>query len=241
MSTLTTPPRRGATPAPSALTGPIVEPGDQRIAIRDVRWEIYDLLSDAVGERQRVFLAYDGKDLEIMTKGRAHEDYREILLRFVIFLTSELRIRCRGAGETAWKRPEIARGLESDLCYFFTPEKRAADAEALSRGLKGIEHYPNPDMAIEIDLSVPEIDRPGIYAALKVTELWRFDGVDFIIENLQPDGTYQPVEMSLFLPVRGEEIRRWVIDEDFAKDELAWEQRLRAWARAELMPRQNAG
>src|SRR5689334_16063483 len=130
MSTLTTPPRRGTTPAPSAPTGPIVEPGDQRIAIRDVSWEIYDLLSDAVGERQHVFLAYDGKDLEIMTKGKDHEDYREILIRFVIFLTSELRIRCWGLGETTWKRPDIARGLEADLCYFFTPEKRAAIAEA---------------------------------------------------------------------------------------------------------------
>ena len=43
---------------------------------------------------------------------------------------------------------------------------------------------------------------------------------------------------SRFLPVRAEEVRRWVVDEDFS-DELAWEQRLRAWARAELMPRRN--
>jgi Uma2 family endonuclease len=240
MSTITTPPRQATPPAKSAPTGPIVDSGDQRIAIRDVSWEIYDLLSDAVGERQHVYLAYDGKDLEIMTKGRAHEGIRAILARFVIFVTSQLRIRCRELGETTWKRPEIARGLESDLCYYFTPEKRAADLEALARKIKDIAAYPNPDMAIEIDLSTPEVDRPGIYAALKVTELWRFDGDDFIIENLQPDGTYQPVEMSRFLPVRAEEIGRWVIEEDFS-DELDWEQRLRAWARAELMPRQNAG
>jgi Uma2 family endonuclease len=239
MSTITTPSRRATTPAPSTPR-PVVIPQDQRIAIRDVSWELYDRLSDAVGERQHVYLAYDGKDMEIMTKGKDHEDYREILIRFVILLTSELRIRCCGLGETTWKRPDIARGLEADLCYFFTPEKREAIAEARRRKLKGIEAVPNPDTAIEIDLSTPEIDRPGIYAALQVTELWRFDGADFVIENLQPDGTYQPVEMSRFLPVRAEEIRRWVIDEDFS-DELAWEQRLRAWARAELMPRQHAG
>jgi hypothetical protein len=158
----------------------------------------------------------------------------------VIFVTSELRIRCRELGETTWKRPEIARGLESDLCYYFTPEKRAADVEALARKIKDIAAYPNPDMAIEIDLSTPEIDRPGINAALKVIELWRFDGENLVIENLQSDGVYQPVEMSRFLPVRAEDVRRWVIDEDFS-DELAWEQRLRAWARVELMPRHHAG
>jgi Uma2 family endonuclease len=238
MSTIT-PPRRATTPSPPTPR-PVVIPGDQRIAIRDVSWEIYDLLSDAVGERQHIYLAYDGKDLEIMTKGRAHEGFRAILARFVIFVTSELRIRCRELGETTWKRPEIARGLEADLGYYFTPEKRAVDVEAMASQITDIAAYPNPDMAIEIDLSAPEVDRPGIYAALEVAELWRFDGEDFIIEDLQPDGTYLPVEMSRFLPVRAEEVRRWVIDEDFS-DELAWEQRLRAWARAELAPRQNAG
>jgi Uma2 family endonuclease len=240
MSTITTPPRRATPLAESAPTGSNVDSGDQWLAIRDVSWEIYDLLSDAVGERQHVFLAYDGNDLEIMTKGKDHEDYREVLSRFVIFITSELRIRCWGLGETTWKRPEIARGLEADLCYFFTPEKPAAIVEARARKLKDIAAVPNPDMAIEIDLAAPEVDRPGIYAALQVAELWRFDGVDFVIEDLQPDGTYRPVEMSRFLPVRAEDVRRWVIEEDFS-DELDWEQRLRAWARAELTPRQNAG
>jgi Uma2 family endonuclease len=238
MSTITTPPPRTTPPASSAPTRPIVDPGDQRIAIRDVSWEIYDLLSDAVGERQHVYLAFDGKDMEIMTKGRAHEGFRAILARFVIFVTSELRIRCRELGETTWKRPEIARGLESDLCYYFTAEKRAADVEAMAHKITDIAAYPNPDLAIEIDLSMPEVDRPGIYAALNVAELWRFDGEAFIIENLQPNGTYQAVEISRFLPVRAEDVRRWVIDEDFS-DELAWEQRLRAWARAELLPRRN--
>jgi Uma2 family endonuclease len=238
MSTVTSPPRRAASPPP-APPSPVTIPGDQRIAIRDVSWELYDRLSDAVSERQHVYLAYDGKDLEIMTKGTDREDYREVLLRFVIFITSELRIRCWGLGETTWKRPDIARGLEADLCYFFTPEKRAAIAEARARRSKDIAAVPNPDMAIEIDLSTPEVDWPGIYAALEVAELWRFNGEHFIIENLQPDGTYQAVEISRFLLVRAEEIRRWVVDEDFS-DELAWEERLRAWARAELMPRLNA-
>ena len=39
-----------------------------------------------------------------------------------------------------------------------------------------IADYPNPDLAIEIDISPPEVDREGIYKSLKVAEIWRFDG-----------------------------------------------------------------
>jgi hypothetical protein len=64
-------------------------PDDQRIVIRDLSWDLYDRLSEAVGERQHIYLAYDGKDLELMTKGWDHEDYKELFSRFVTFVTSD--------------------------------------------------------------------------------------------------------------------------------------------------------
>ena len=87
-------------------------------------------------------------------------------------------------------------------------------------------------------LYTPEIDRPGIYAALRVPELWRFDGEreQVIIERLGNDGSYHSVDESRFLPIRAEEIRRWVVDEN-SDDESAWAERLHGWARAELLPR----
>ena len=104
--------------------------GEQRIVIRDLNWDLYDRLSDAIGDRQHIYLAYDGKDLELMTKGWPHEDYRHLFTRFVTFVTSELRIRSRAGGETTWKRPEVARGLEADQCYYFLPEKLRVIAAA---------------------------------------------------------------------------------------------------------------
>jgi Uma2 family endonuclease len=238
MSTVTRPRRRAAT-SRRTHRAPDVILAEQRIVIRNVSWELYDRLSEAIDERQHVFLAYDGKDLEIMTKGRIHEDYRDVLSWFVKFVTSELRIRCRGLGETTWKRPEIMRGLEADLCYYFMARKLAADVRARVRKSNEIADYPNPDLAIEIDISPSEVDRPAIYAALKVPEVWRFDGEAVVIEQLQRNGTYAPVESSRFLPVRAEEVYRWAAVED-TNDELAWEQRLREWVRAELAPRRKA-
>jgi len=77
-----------------------------------------------------------------------------------------------------------------------------------------IDDYPNPDLAIEVDISPPKIDRPGIYAALRVAELWRFDGSHVVIERLDASGVYAPVASSGFLPVSAEDVRRWVVAED---------------------------
>ena len=81
-------------------------------------------------------------------------------------------------------------------------------------------------------------DRPGIYAALRVAELWRYDGVvkRMIIERLGEDGSYQAVAESQFLPVRSDEVSRWVLEED-RRAGSSWARRLRAWARDEIAAR----
>ncbi|MBV8488422.1 MAG: Uma2 family endonuclease, partial [Planctomycetaceae bacterium] len=133
---------------------------------------------------------------------------------------------------------DVGRGLEADESYFFLPEKLDTVAAGKARRSMDIAYYPNPDLAIEVDLTPPKIDRPGIYAALKVTEIWRLDGQcgQVFIDRLQDDGTYHTAERSRFLPVAALEIRRWVIDED-SRDRSAWARRLRAWVRAELTRR----
>jgi Uma2 family endonuclease len=212
---------------------------DQRIVIKDVDWSFYERLVDSIPPRVHIHVDYDGKDLEIMSPTSPVHDDRKVLLRQVAEAVAQvLRIPYKGLGQTTWKRKELSRGLESDECYMFQPEKLAAVARARARKSMNIADYPNPDLSIEVDISRPEIDRPGIYAALRVAELWRFDGDNeqVIIERLEDDGCYHPVEGSGFLPIRAEEVRRWVIDEN-SDDEAAWAERLRAWVAAELGPR----
>ncbi len=120
--------------------------------------------------------------------------------------------------------------MEADQCYYFLPEKLAADAR--SRAVKSMDlaDYPNPDLAVEIDLSAPEVDREDIYKRLQVAEIWYFDGEEVTIEQLQEDGTYTIATQSRFLPIKAVEIRRWILEED-STDQLAWTRRLRAWLR----------
>jgi Uma2 family endonuclease len=229
MSTITTP-KRSKTRGKRAIRPLDRGDAETRIVLRDVGWEVYDFLSDAVGERQHVRMAYDGKDLELMTTSRIHKYFKDLFGQFVTEVSNELRIPRSPAGETTWKRPEISRGLEADQCYYFLPEKLAADAR--SRALKSMDlaDYPNPDLAVEIDLSAPEVDREDIYKRLRVAEIWYFDGEDVRIEQLQADGTYTVATQSRFLPIKSVEIRRWILEED-STDQLAWTRRLRAWLR----------
>jgi Uma2 family endonuclease len=236
MSTLTNP---TAAPAPLEVPVPVMHvPSldelyrltsipDRRVVYRGVDWSFYERLVDSIPQSSNMHVDYDGKDLEVMGKGRKHEIARRLLGRFVEAMSEELEIPYKSGGETTWKRREIARGLEADECYFFSPEKMAADNAALERGSDDIADYPNPDLAIEVDISPPQVDRAGIYAALGVAEVWRFDGDQLVIERLTPQGTYTAAPTSGFLPVRAEYVRRWVMDED-ARDESAWARRLRA-------------
>jgi len=238
MSTISTRPRPIAAPLTTTETS-VAEPGDLRIAIRDVSWEVYDMLSDAIGEGQPVHLAYDGRDLEIMATGRVHENFKELLGPFVREVALSLELDFRGGGQTTWKRPEVNRGIEADLCFYFDPRKLEVDRAALARKSNDVADYPSPDLAIEIDLSPSKVDRPGIYAALQVPEVWRFDGESVSIEQLGPDGTYVAAVASRFLHVRPAEIRRWLIEEDSSK-QVTWTRRLRDWIQLELVPRMNA-
>jgi hypothetical protein len=54
------------------------------------------------------------------------------------------------------------------------------------------------------------------------------DGHQLIIERLTPEGKYAAVQASGFLPVRAEEIRRWILEDP--RSERDWVR----WARAEL-------
>jgi Uma2 family endonuclease len=181
-------------------------------------------------------IAYDGRDLEIMPISQFHEDIADFACRFIEVVTEELEIPSRSLGRATWNRPALARGIEADQCFFFLPAKLAAVAAARARRSDDVADYPDPDLAVEVDISPPKLDRPGIYAALRVPEVWRFSGEGVTIERLTAQGTYEASETSGWLGIRADEVARWVFQED-TSDVSAWRQRLRAWVRAELAGR----
>ncbi len=245
MKPVSTGPVSSSSPTSSGLRVPTLEQllkwtsrHEGRIALRGVDWEFYERLVDSIPDGAHLRVNYDGQDVEIMSPGMLHDGDKKLLGQLVECVAQELEIPYRSAGSTTWRRPDACRGLEADECYFFKAEKLAAVARSKSRRSKDIADYPNPDLAIEVDFAASKIDRPTIYSALGIEEVWRFDGetARVIIERLREDGSYRPVDGSGILPLLAPEVRRWVVEED-ASDESAWARRLRARVRAELTPR----
>ena len=168
-----------------------------------------------------------------MNVGPVHDSYSEILGLFVNLVAEELQIDLRGARSTTWRRRKLNRGIEADLSYFVDAAKVAAFDAALARRSGKIKDYPNPDLAAEVDISRPKIDRQGIYAALQVSEVWRVFEEHVSIEQLQSDGKYVAAVSSRFLRVTPDDVERWVLRES-ARGSVTWKQRLREWARKEL-------
>ena len=53
---------------------------ERRVVYRDVDWSFYEQLVDSIPETTNIHVDYDGKDLEVMGKGRKHERLRAICL-----------------------------------------------------------------------------------------------------------------------------------------------------------------
>jgi Uma2 family endonuclease len=124
-------------------------------------------------------LTYDRGTLEIRMPLAPHETYKKILGRLIEAATEELNLEIRSLGSLTCSREDLAKGLEPDQCYYI-------QNEAMVRGVEQIDlaKFPPPDLAVEIDITSSSLDRFSIYAALKVSEIWRYDGQLLVIYGL---------------------------------------------------------
>ncbi len=228
MPTITAVETTTTTTPPVTAQSSSVQAAESQIVFRGIDWHTYNQLSEAAGEGQHFHLIFDGKDLEIMVTSSIHEYYKDLLAKIVDMVAVGLDLDYESCGETTWKT--AVRGLEADLSYYFDPEKVRVAKEALSRKSMNPADYPYPDLALEIDLSPPQVDRSSIYRDLGVGEVWRLTRADkLIFEQLQPDGTYSPVGESRFLRVRPEDVLRWLTDAENER-RVDWYRRLHEWA-----------
>ena len=206
---------------------------EKRIFIPGAPWELYEAFVDLLPERSPVRASYDGKDLEIMVTGPLHDDFADLLDAFFKAVAGSLGIRFKPQGQTTWKRPEIRKGIECDRCYYLDPAKLRAALAARESASNDVSEYPNPDLAIEVDISRPQADRISIYESMTLAEVWIFDGTKLSILKLGESGRYQESEASQFLPIKATQVPRWILEEDLT-DYEAWVQRIRSWAVSEL-------
>ena len=87
----------------SAITTIEAPPRGELRQVFRVGWDIYKAMCEGRGERSPVRLAYDGKDLEIMTIGYVHEHLRELLIHIITAVASWSGIRHMPCGQATWQ------------------------------------------------------------------------------------------------------------------------------------------
>ncbi|MBH8563214.1 Uma2 family endonuclease [Nostoc sp. CENA67] len=203
-------------------------PAEQRTVLHNITWETFEALLRDTGEDRSSRFAYDCGTLEIMTPLFEHENPKIQFDRFIAVLAEELGIEIKSAGSTTLKQRLARRGIEPDNCYYIQTEPRVRGRETLD-----LETDPPPDLAIEIDITSTSVNKFGIYSALGVPELWRYDGENLKFYNLG-ENQYVECEFSIAFPlVSVSEIRRF-IQQSKSMGEIALLKSFRSWVRTKI-------
>lgn len=169
-------------------------PVEQRLRLSSIPWETYVLYSDGLGPRH-VRVTYDRGEMELMTPSPRHERGKSFLGRLVETFTEEMDLEIASFGSMTCRREELARGLEPDECYWIKNEPKVRGRDDID-----LDVDPPPDLAIEVEISRSTMDRIGIYAALKVPEVWRWNGAELTVLLLTKRGTYRVSQNSKAFP-----------------------------------------
>jgi Uma2 family endonuclease len=168
--------------------------GEQRVVLNGVSYELYKRICEEVGE-QPVRLSFSDESLEIMNTKRPHGHFRKILSMLVEATLRERKTPMWPGGMMTFQRDELEKGFEPDDCWWI------ASASKVSENIDfDSAKDPPPDLAIEVEITSSLIHRIGIYAAMGVPEVWRFNGKKLRFCLLQSDGTYADSETSRSFP-----------------------------------------
>jgi Uma2 family endonuclease len=214
-------------PAPAQPAAPV----RQGLVLEGIRWQTYEALLNDLGEHARPRMAFDRGRLEIMTPLFQHERYANQLGQFVRVLALAAMIPCTAAGSMTIRRQDLERGIEPDNCFYLV-------SWPLIRGRSELDFTqdPPPDLAFEIDMTHSSLDRLGIYAALRVPEVWRFDGTTFRCYHRNNQGNYDEHPTSRAFPfLRLADVVSFLA-QVFDVDETTLTQRFQTWVQAQLPP-----
>jgi Uma2 family endonuclease len=198
---------------------------EQRLRLSCIDWKTYVGMSDLLVDRPIRF-TYDRGELEIMVVSPEHDRAKWLLGRLLAALTEELDIDIAGFGSMTFRKEDLDRGMEPDQCFWIQHEP-----EIRGRTDIDLESDPPPDLVIEIEISRSVIPRLPILAALKVPEVWRWDGQTLRVMLLNESGQYVAASASQalqFVPLA--EVARFM-KLDPAESETKHMNAFRAWVR----------
>jgi Uma2 family endonuclease len=169
----------------------IVRSGHQ-LLIKDISWSAYKRILAELGDNRNSRIGYNQGVLEIMAPLPEHEVAKVIIGDLVKVLLEELDLEFWSLGSTTFDKESMDAGVEPDDCFYIQNEAKIRGKDRIN-----LEIDPPPDLAIEIDIT--SRTRFNNYQALRVPELWRWNGSKLEI-NVLFDGKYVKSNNSYIFP-----------------------------------------
>ncbi len=210
------------------MTATLIEKQTYGVVLKNISWQTYESLLKDLAEQAGVRLTYDRGTLEIMRPLAPHESSKKILGRFVETVSEELDIEIRSLGSLTCRREDLERGLEPEQCYYIENESVVRNLEQIN-----FNQDPPPDLVIKIDITSSSINRMELYAALGVSEVWRYDESRLVFYQLQGE-EYVECEVSPKFPfLRPVEVIRFL---EMQKDvgETSMIKAFRRWVKSQI-------
>jgi Uma2 family endonuclease len=167
-------------------------PPGQATILRGVTWDDYVRFRDDPAN-QGSRMTYDQGVLEIMTLSFLHESISLLIHNFITVWQLHHNIDVEPSGSMTLRSQLLEQGLEGDQSYYI---QHAADV--LGQTDVDIEQLP-PDLAIEVDHTHASVPKMPIYAALNVSEVWRWRNESLTVLRLAR-GQYTEQPESVALP-----------------------------------------
>lgn len=192
----------------TTIAAPSLPAGEEYSPIATgVSWKTYEALRRELDEAgSNIQITYDRGRMVLMSPLPLHGKWNKLMGQLIEALAAERGMLISAYGNTTWKRDDLKRGLEGDESYY------VQHAQAM-RGKTEIDLTvdPPPDLAVEIEVKHHPMDKPSIYAALQVPELWRYDGQRVETLILEPDGSYSTTLTSVaFKGFQPDELHRFL-------------------------------
>jgi Uma2 family endonuclease len=166
---------------------------ENRVLLRNIAWNVYEIILNARGEYRNPRLSYYQGLLELMAPLEEHEHSSSLIHEFISILTEEKEVDLKSLASTTLNRHDLDAGAEPDQCYYVKNEH-------LVRGKTiDLNTDPPPDLVIEVDITHTDVNRNALYKDLGVPEFWRFDGKVLTIYSLS-ESRYQEMEASPTFP-----------------------------------------
>jgi len=201
----------------------VITPPEQRVVLRNVSWETYEhLLSDHLDASTPQF-TFDHGVLEIMSPSSEHEEYKQALSLLVEMLAEGLGIDIENLGSTTFKRSQLERGFEADVCFYVQNAARMHGKVHIEPAVD-----PAPDLVIEIEITAPVLNKLPIYADFGVPEIWRYDGRQLRILHLT-GSEYTERPKSLAFPRASSAELSQLVQQSMSLKRTEWLRTLRNW------------